>query len=139
MTIESPEHAVSSATDPAPTALGSPVPLPEAAGRTSWFRPPTNYELFLQSEGVPVYRGVDGVRDVRELRLDRWDRLDCTGAYIQLRGLGGLQGMAVLGIAPHGRVAPERHLYEETFYVVEGSGSTRIWTDDDATGATFSW
>lgn len=123
----------------APDDVGEKVGVPQARGRTSWHRPPTTYEQFMEDEGVPIYRAVDGIRDIRELQLSWWQRLDCEGAYVQLRGLGGLQGMAVVGVPPRGHVARERHMYEETFYVVEGDGSTHVWTDDEPDGAEFRW
>ncbi|TME64968.1 MAG: hypothetical protein E6I51_01145, partial [Chloroflexi bacterium] len=41
------------------------------------------YELFLETEGIPVYTGV-AVADLRKAELVRWPRLDARGAYIRL-------------------------------------------------------
>lgn len=125
-------------TDRPPCGAGQVIEPELARGRTSWERPATPYEEFIEYEGVPVYRAVDGIRDVRELSLGHWDRLDCDGAYVQLRGLGGLQGTAVIRIPPRGHVAPERHMYEEVFYVLEGEGATEIRTHDHES-TYFGW
>ena len=108
-------------------------------GRFAYERPPTQYESFMEAEKIPVIRGESGVRDVRELALGPWDRLGCEGAFVQLRGLNGLQGAYVMRLAPGTSVAAEKHLYEEIFYVVEGDGATRVWTDDDPGGAVVEW
>ena len=53
-------------------------------GKRSWLRPPTAYETYCQDQGVPVYRGILGVRDVRELELQPWARMGGRGAIIDL-------------------------------------------------------
>src|SRR6185503_295017 len=43
------------------------------------------YELFLETEGIPVYTGV-AVNDMRKAELAKWPRLDARGAYVRLIG-----------------------------------------------------
>ena len=43
------------------------------------------YELFLESEGIPVHTGV-AVDDVRTAQVAPWPRLGAKGAYIRLLG-----------------------------------------------------
>lgn len=77
----------------------------------------------MEEEGIPVVRGI-GLRDVRELPLSPWARLGGRGSYIQLDGTEAVWGMYVVEIPPRSELKPERHVYEEIYYVVEGRGST---------------
>ena len=62
------------------------------------------------------------------------------GAFIELNGCGGLQGMYVIEVPGAGAITPEKHMYEEIFYVLEGRGTTEIWSGDDANKKqTFEW
>jgi quercetin dioxygenase-like cupin family protein len=99
----------------------------EARGRTSWPRPPTPYEQYMIDESVPVYRDLIGVSDVRQLDLGPWDRLAGRGAFIELSGAAGLMGVYLLEIPPKGTSAPEHHVFEEVFTVLEGRGTTEVW------------
>ena len=108
-------------------------------GRTSWARPATPYELFCDAQGVPVYRGAVGYRDVREIELGEWSRMGGRGAVLDLDGTGGKFGMYLIEVPSGGSLEPEHHLYEEIFYVVEGRGSTEIWLDGDAGKRVFEW
>lgn len=111
----------------------------ELVGRLRWQRPPTVYESFIEDEGVPVFRGL-GVYDVRQVELGPWKRTGGRGAYIELNGVGGKTGMYALEIPPGAALNPEKHMYEEIFYVVEGRGTTEVWNDSNP-GAkqTFEW
>jgi quercetin dioxygenase-like cupin family protein len=100
----------------------------KVVGRFRWKRPPTVYESFIEEEGIPIVRGL-GVYDVRDLTLGPWKRTGGNGAYLELNGVGGKSGLYVLEIPPGGALIPERHMYEEIFWVVEGRGTTEIWTD----------
>ena len=100
----------------------------KAIGRFQWKRPQTPYEEFIEEEGVPIVRGL-GVYDVRDLELKPWRRMGGNGAYLELSGLGNKAGFYVVEIPPRGALNPEKHMYEEMYYVVEGRGSTEIWRD----------
>jgi mannose-6-phosphate isomerase-like protein (cupin superfamily) len=100
----------------------------KAIGRFQWKRPHTPYEEFIEQEGVPIVRGL-GVYDVRKLDLTPWRRMGGNGAYLELSGLGNKAGFYVVEIPPRGALNPEKHMYEEMYYVVEGRGSTEIWRD----------
>lgn len=101
----------------------------EHIGLTSFPRPATPYEKYMQGEGLPVHRDAAGFPDVRKLALGDWARLGGRGAFIELEGVGNLQGIWLLEIPAGGALNPERHLYEEIFYVVEGSGYSEVWLD----------
>lgn len=102
-------------------------------------RPPTPYETFMEEEGVPIYGGV-GVRDVRALTLGPWKRLGGQGAFINLDGIqAGGTAFYVIEVASAGALNPERHMYEELFYVVEGRGTTEVWKEGSTKKQTFEW
>jgi quercetin dioxygenase-like cupin family protein len=110
----------------------------QAVGQTSWQRPATPYEQYCAAQGVPIYRELLGVHDVRELELGPWDRLGGRGAIIDLQGTGGYMGMHLVEVPPGGSLEPERHLYEEICYVVEGRGTTEVWADGGSK-QVFEW
>src|SRR5262249_33620787 len=69
------------------------------AGRRAGFgkfgRPMTPYDLFMESEGIPVFRDI-GVSRVQNLPLAPWKRLGGRGTYIQLHGTEGKWGCYVV-------------------------------------------
>src|SRR5262249_23576150 len=91
------------------------------AGRRAGFgkfgRPKTPYDLFMEQEGIPVFRDI-GVRRVQDLPLGDWKRVGGRGTYIQLHGTEGKWGCYVVEVPGAGALNAERHMYEEIFYVV---------------------
>ncbi len=87
----------------------------------------TAYETWLKQEGVPVIEGY-GV-NIAEVPLGDWPRKGGRGAFVQLKGMEGATGMEVVEIPPRKALEAERHLYEKVIYVVEGLGSTEVWTE----------
>ena len=110
----------------------------QRAGRVRWKRQPTPYERFMEEEGIPVVRGI-GLNNVRELPLSPWARLGGRGSYIQLDGTEGVWGMYVVEIPPRSELRPERHVYEEVYFVVEGRGSTEVWKESASRRQVFEW
>ena len=109
------------------------------AGFGKWQRPPTPYDRFMEEEEIPVHRAI-GVHRVQDLPLKPWKRTGGSGTYIQLYGTEGLWGMYVVEVPAAGALNVERHLYEETFLVVEGRGSTEVWQDKDPSKkSAFEW
>jgi quercetin dioxygenase-like cupin family protein len=53
------------------------------------------------------------------------------GAFIALRGImeSGFTGMYVVEIPAGGALNPERHLYEEILYVLQGRGTAEVWQE----------
>jgi mannose-6-phosphate isomerase-like protein (cupin superfamily) len=99
----------------------------EFAGTTRFVVPESPYDSFIRDEAVPVHRGI-GVHDCRDVELGDWARTGGRGAYIQLAGLENMWGMYLVQVPAGQALNVERHLYEEIHYVIEGRGTTRIWS-----------
>ena len=108
------------------------------AGFGEFRKQPTFYDAFMESEGVPVYRGL-GLRRVHDLPLVPWKRKGGRGHYIQLYGTETKWGCYVVEVPPGGALNPEKHMYEEIFLVVEGRGTTEVWQEGDQKKHVFEW
>ncbi len=97
------------------------------------------YDRFMEREGVPVHQAVVGVEDVTALPRAPWGRIGGLGTFIQLRGTFQSQrGIYVAEIPGGGALEPERHLYEEEIFVLEGRGVTQVW-QGAGEKLTFEW
>jgi mannose-6-phosphate isomerase-like protein (cupin superfamily) len=95
------------------------------------------YELFLDQEGIPVHRGY-GVDDLRTVDVAPWPRLDAKGAYIRLFGAEDTDGSYLLALDPGRSTAPEKHLFEEYFFVLSGRGTCEVWNEGEE-HVSFEW
>jgi mannose-6-phosphate isomerase-like protein (cupin superfamily) len=95
------------------------------------------YNEFLRSEGIPVVRGF-AIQDLKTLEVANWARKGGRGVYVNLEGTGGTNDAYVCEIPAGGSLNPERHLFEEMVYVVDGSGSTSVWYDESQK-RSFEW
>ena len=87
-------------------------------------------------EGIPIVEDF-GV-DLLKVETAPWGRLGTNGALIHLKGRGDFVSMFVIDLDPGAKSAPQRHLFEEVIYVLDGHGSTTIETDDGRTHS-FEW
>jgi mannose-6-phosphate isomerase-like protein (cupin superfamily) len=110
----------------------------EVAGQLRYERVTSPYERFMEEEGVPIYRNSIGAYDVRDLTLGPWRRMGGRGSFIYLLGTTG-RGMYVVEVPSAGALNAEHHIYEEMFYVVEGRGSTEVWSDGGGKRQAFEW
>ena len=108
------------------------------AGFGKFGRPKTPYDLFMESDEIPIYRDI-GVSKVQNLPLAPWPRLGGRGSYIQLHGTEGKWGSYVVEVPGAGALLPEKHIYEEIYLVVEGRGSTEVWLDGEEKRHVFEW
>ncbi len=95
------------------------------------------YELFLETEGVPIHTGM-AVQDLRTAEVGQWARLDARGAYIRLHGAEDTDNGYLLELEPGRSSAPEKHLFEEYFFVLTGRGTCEVWNEGEQP-ATFEW
>lgn len=110
----------------------------ENAGYGKFKRKPLPYDLFMETEAIPVFRGI-GVKRVQDLPMRPWRRLGGRGSYIQLYGTEGLWGCYVVEVPAGGALNIERHVYEKVVLVVEGRGTTEVWQQGQAKRQTFEW
>ena len=88
----------------------------------------TYYKKWLKDEGVRVVDALY-VEDVRNLELASWERKGGKAAVINLAGSEGAINAYVAEIPPGGSLKPEKHIFEEFIYIVEGAGATSVWND----------
>src|ERR1700730_2007123 len=67
------------------------------AGFGKFSRPKTPYDLFMESEDIPIYRDI-GVGKVQNLPLKPWARMGGRGSYIQLHGTEGRWGSYIVEV-----------------------------------------
>ncbi len=102
-----------------------------------WVR--TAYEVFMESEGIPIYQSMVGVHDVAELPRKPWARVGGNASFIQIRGMvEDSTGIYVQEIPGGGALNPEKHLYLEAIFILEGRGLTEVW-QEGSPKVTFEW
>ena len=94
------------------------------------------YLEWLGAEGIPIVEDF-GV-DLLGVPTRPWARMGAHGAAVHLKGRGDFVSMFVIELPPGASSAPQRHLYEEVIYVLEGHGSTTVEAADGRERA-FEW
>ena len=94
------------------------------------------YLAWTEAEGVPVTE--DFSVNIYEVETAQWPRFDARGGIVHLKGRGDFVSVFAIELAPGGRTSPQRHIFEEVIFVVEGHGSTTIETADGRKH-TFEW
>src|SRR6516165_2847912 len=82
------------------------------------------YLDWLAGEGIPVTEDY-GV-DLFAVDTAPWPRYGAAGAAVHLKGRGDFANMLLFDIGPGQSMVPQRHIYEEVVYVLEGHGSTQL-------------
>ena len=95
-----------------------------------------SHREFIEREGIPIVEGF-GV-DLLAVDTQPWARLGARGAYTLVAGRGDFLDMYVLEIPPGRHTEPQKHLFEEVVYVLEGRGNTTIEAADGSTHS-FEW
>src|SRR5919202_3518751 len=95
------------------------------------------YLDFIHAEGIPIAEGFG--LDLLALETRPWPRMGpVNGAYALTSGRGDFIDMYVLDIPPARATDPQKHLYEEVVYVLDGRGSTSIEAADGSRHS-FEW
>jgi oxalate decarboxylase/phosphoglucose isomerase-like protein (cupin superfamily) len=97
----------------------------------------TAYQKWIEGQGIPIIREFY-IGDLRKVELAPWDWKGAHGAYLNLIGTGDANDAYLCEIAPGKSVLPQRVLFEEIIYVVEGHGSTTVWNDEQQK-VSFEW
>ena len=94
------------------------------------------YLEWVATEGMRVFEGY--AVDLFAVETAIWPRYGVKAAAVHLKGRGDFANMFVFDIPPGGATAPQRHLYEDVVYVLEGTGSTQI-EFADGRKKSFEW
>src|SRR5256886_3628275 len=105
--------------------------------RAEPFSEKTPYEQWIEKEAVPILEGYFVV-NVRTAQLKPWKRLGANGAIINLEGAEATDGAYLCEIAPGASTNPQRYMFEESIYVLDGEGETTVW-HENRPKQTFKW
>src|SRR3990170_5270175 len=94
----------------------------------SAMRGESTYQRWMKEQGLPVFEG-HGVDKILDLPRQEWARLGGKGTFIRLEGMQGATGAYVVEIPPGAALNPEKHLFEELIYIVQGRGATEVWNE----------
>jgi mannose-6-phosphate isomerase-like protein (cupin superfamily) len=95
------------------------------------------YLDFIHAENVPIAEAF-GI-DLLHVDTRPWARMgNVSGAYALTSGRGDFLDMYVLDIPPAASTDPQKHLYEEVIYVLDGRGSTTVHAADGSRHS-FEW
>lgn len=94
------------------------------------------YLDWIKAEGVPVVS--DYALYLFDVETGAWPRYGMKGAACHCQGRGDFASMFLFELPPGGSSTPQRHLYEEVIYVLEGTGSTQV-EFADGTKRSFEW
>jgi quercetin dioxygenase-like cupin family protein len=83
-----------------------------------------SYQDWLENERLPVVGGL--AIDCNAVELADWPRMGLRAAALHLDGRGDFCNMFLQELAPGKSSSPQRHLYEEVTYVLNGRGSTQL-------------
>ena len=97
----------------------------------------TPYDQWATSQGIDVIKGYFA-ENLYTLPLKWWERMGGYGVFINLQGTGYLDDAYVCAIPPGESLKPQRHLFEELVYVLEGRGATTVWQGNGAR-QSFEW
>ncbi len=95
-----------------------------------------SYLDWVKQEAIPVTE--DFGIDLFKVETKQWPRFGVNGAAVHLKGRGDFISMFLFEMPPASSTSPQRHLYEEIIYVLEGRGSTTI-ESADGHKHTFEW
>ena len=97
----------------------------------------TPYNRWVAAEGLDII-SAHSIPDLNEVELKPWARRGGRGVYINHEASRTSNDCYVCEIPPGGELAPQRQIYEEMIYVLDGTGSCTVW-NDAGHRVTFEW
>ena len=88
----------------------------------------TPYTRWVREEGLDILSAMY-VPDLHTVELKPWPRRGGKGLYLNHDASRTSNDCYVCEIPPGKSLAPQRQLYEEMIYVLDGRGSTAVWND----------
>ncbi len=99
----------------------------------------TPYEHWMKKEGIPIHEALVGVDDLTALPRRPWARTNGLGTFLELRGTVELErSLYVAEIPGGGALNPEKHLYDEAIFILQGRGLTEVW-QEGGPKTNFEW
>ena len=74
------------------------------------------YLVWTEKEGLAIAE--DYGIDLFKVETKHWPRYDAKAAAVHLKGRGDFTNMFVIELPPGGSTSPQRHLYEDVYYVL---------------------
>lgn len=97
----------------------------------------TPYTEWVREEGLDIISALY-VPNLHTVELKRWERRGGRGVYINHDASRTSNDCYICEIPPGGKLAPQRQLFEEMIYVLDGRGSTSVW-NDAGQKVSFEW
>ncbi|MCL6633599.1 MAG: cupin domain-containing protein [Alicyclobacillus herbarius] len=97
----------------------------------------SRYTAWVHEEGLDII-SAHYIPDLHTVEVKPWPRRGGFGVFINHESSRTSNDCYVCDIPPGGKLAPQRQLYEEMIYVLDGHGSTTVWNDAGAR-VTFEW
>lgn len=84
------------------------------------------YNDWQERQKIPINRGFF-IEDLRKVEVAPWEMKGGLGAFINLDGAGGTNDAYVCEIPAGKQLKPQKHLYEEMVFILDGHGATSVW------------
>jgi oxalate decarboxylase/phosphoglucose isomerase-like protein (cupin superfamily) len=97
----------------------------------------TPYTRWVAAEGLDILDAIY-VHDLHTVELKPWARRGGRGVYLNHDASRTSNDCYVCEIPPGKQLAPQRQLFEEMIYVLDGRGSTAVW-NDAGKKVSFEW
>src|ERR687895_618408 len=97
----------------------------------------TPYTRWVREEGLDIISSFY-VPDLHTVELKSWGRRGGRGVFLNHDASRTSNDCYVCEIPPGKELAPQRQLYEEMIYVLDGRGSTAVW-NDSGRRVSFEW
>ncbi|MDH4189470.1 MAG: ethanolamine ammonia lyase-activating protein [Betaproteobacteria bacterium] len=97
----------------------------------------TPYTRWVRDEGLEII-GAMYVPNLHTVELKPWARRGGRGVFLNHDASRTSNDAYVCEIAAGGKLAPQRQLFEEMVYILDGRGSTSVW-NDSGRKISFEW
>ena len=97
----------------------------------------TPYTRWIEQEGLDILPSIF-VENLHTVELKPWARRGGKGLYLNHDASRTSNDCYVCEIPPGGQLAPQRQLFEEMIYVLDGRGSTTV-SNEAGTKLSFEW
>lgn len=97
----------------------------------------TPYTSWVAAEGLDIVDAMY-VPNLHDIALKPWARRGGSGVYLNHDASRTSNDCYVCEIPPGKQLAPQRQLFEEMIYILDGRGSTSVW-NDAGVKVSFEW